>query len=65
MEFFAEDTVLEMPRGADPWGQRYEDRVQVRSGLASRFEGMPDVRHDDGEGTTQGPRLRSLDLPER
>lgn len=47
MACFAGDAVLEMPRGPDPWGQRYEGTEQVRSGLASRFAGMPDVRYDD------------------
>ncbi|MFL5864708.1 MAG: nuclear transport factor 2 family protein [Solirubrobacteraceae bacterium] len=45
MSFFADDCVLEMPRGLDPWGRRLEGRDQVREGLASRFAGIPDVHY--------------------
>lgn len=41
MEFFAEDCTLEMPRGPEPWGQRYTGKVAVREGLATRFKGCP------------------------
>ena len=47
MEFFAEDCVLEMPRGPHPWGQRYEGKSQVREGLATRFAGIPDVHYGE------------------
>jgi ketosteroid isomerase-like protein len=49
MSFFADDSVLEMPRGPYPWGTRYEGREAVRNGLASRFEGLPDVHYGDEE----------------
>jgi ketosteroid isomerase-like protein len=48
MEFFAEDCVLEMPRGDRPWGSRFEGKRAVRQALAGRFEGLPDV-HYGGE----------------
>ncbi len=48
MEFFAEDCVLDMPRGPHPWGQRYEGQSQVREGLATRFAGIPDVHYGEG-----------------
>ena len=38
MEFFAEDCVLEMPRGPYPWGQRYVGKWE---GLTTRFAGYP------------------------
>jgi ketosteroid isomerase-like protein len=44
MGFFAEDCSLDMPRGPDPWGQRFVGKAAVREGLASRFEGLPDAR---------------------
>jgi steroid delta-isomerase-like uncharacterized protein len=49
MAFMAEDCVLEMPRGPHPWGARFEGREAVRRGLASRFEGLPDVHYGDVE----------------
>jgi ketosteroid isomerase-like protein len=47
MSYFADDCVLEMPRGPEPWGSRLVGREQVRQGLASRFEGLPDVHYGD------------------
>ena len=47
MSFFADDCVLEMPRGPDPWGRRYTGKAKVREGLASRFAGVPDVHYGD------------------
>lgn len=47
LDFFAEDCVLESPRGGDPWGTRFTGREQVRRGLAARFEGLPDVHYAD------------------
>ena len=45
MEFFAEDCVLEMPRGNEPWGSRFEGKRDVREALATRFQGLPDVHY--------------------
>jgi ketosteroid isomerase-like protein len=49
MSLFADDCVLEMPRGAKPYGSRFEGRDGVREGLASRFSGLPDVHYGDAE----------------
>ena len=45
MSHFADDCVLEMPRGPEPWGSRFEGKPQVRAALATRFEGLPDVHY--------------------
>ena len=47
MSFFAEDCVLEMPRGPAPGGRRLVGEQQVREGIQSRFDGIPDIRYDD------------------
>lgn len=47
MEFFADDCVFYMPRGAGPRGDRYVGKADVRSGLATRFEGIPDVHYGE------------------
>jgi ketosteroid isomerase-like protein len=47
MEYFAEDCVLYMPHGVGPRGDRYLGKQQVRTGLARRFEGLPDVHYGD------------------
>ena len=47
MAFFADDCVLEMPRGREPWGSRFEGRRNVREALATRFAGLPDVHYGD------------------
>lgn len=49
MTFFADDCVLEMPRGSDPWGSRFEGKQSVREALAMRFAGLPDVHYGDDE----------------
>lgn len=49
MAFFAEDCVLEMPRGSKPWGSRFEGKTEVRKALATRFEGLPDVHYGHEE----------------
>jgi ketosteroid isomerase-like protein len=47
MSFFADDAVLEMPRGPDPWGRRYVGASAVREGLRARFAGLPDVHYGE------------------
>ncbi len=59
MSFFADDCVLEMPRGPDPWGRRLEGRPDVREGLASRFAGIPDVHYGDDRHWVCGDRAVS------
>ncbi len=49
MLLFADDCVLEMPRGNKPYGTRYEGKLNVRAGLAARFEGLPDVHYGDAQ----------------
>src|SRR5687768_4692458 len=47
MEFFSEDCSLDLPRGPEPWGQRFIGKAQVREALAGRFKGIPDVHYGD------------------
>ena len=47
MACFADDCVLEMPRGRAPWGTRAEGKTAVRETLAGRFQGLPDVHYGD------------------
>ena len=47
MTYFAEDCVFYMPRGSAPRGDRFVGKDQVRTGLAKRFEGIPDVHYGD------------------
>lgn len=49
MALFADDCVLEMPRGPDPWGSRYAGKEAVRTALAGRFAGLPDVHYGEAE----------------
>ena len=54
MTFMAEDCVLEMPRGGDPWGQRVVGSEAVRQALSGRFEGIPDVHYGDDSHWVSG-----------
>ena len=56
MACFAEDAVLEMPRGPDPWGSRCVGKAAVRDGLAARFAGIPDVRYSEDRHFACGDR---------
>jgi ketosteroid isomerase-like protein len=56
MTFFADDAVLQMPRGTEPWGTRLEGKEAVRSGLVSRFSGLPDVHYSDDRHFVSGNR---------
>jgi ketosteroid isomerase-like protein len=47
MDYFAEDCVFYMPRGSAPRGDRFQGKAEVRAGLATRFEGLPDVHYGD------------------
>ena len=47
MEFFSDDCSIDMPRGPEPWGQRFIGKDQVREALAGRFKGIPDVHYGD------------------
>ena len=47
MSFFAEDCVLEMPRGPAPGGLRLVGKEQVQEGIQSRFDGIPDAHYGD------------------
>jgi len=49
MALFADDCVLEMPRGPEPWGSRFEGKAAVRAALAGRFAGLPDVHYGEEE----------------
>ena len=52
--FFAEDCVLEMPRGPAPWGSRHQGSAAVRAALRSRFGGIPDVHYGDDQHYVAG-----------
>ena len=56
MEFFADDCVLEMPRGPAPGGRRMVGKAQVREGIQSRFDGIPDVHYGDDRHFVCGDR---------
>ena len=47
MEYFHDDCVFYMPRGKGPRGDRYMGKQGVRAGLATRFEGIPDVHYGE------------------
>jgi steroid delta-isomerase-like uncharacterized protein len=60
MMFFAEDCVLEMPRGPDGWGTRFVGKQAVREGLASRFKGLPDVHYGNEEHFVDADRQTGI-----
>ena len=59
MSEFADDCVLETPRGSERWGQRFVGKDQVRKGLAARFAAIPDVRYWNDDHFVSGNRCES------
>jgi ketosteroid isomerase-like protein len=47
MAFFSEDCSMDLPRGPDSWGTRLMGKEQVRKGVLSRFEGLPDAHYGE------------------
>lgn len=45
MEFFADDCVMDAPRGPDPWGKRLVGKREAREGCNDRFKGLPDAHY--------------------
>jgi ketosteroid isomerase-like protein len=56
MSFFTEDCVMDMPRGHAPGGTRLVGKAEVRKGIQSRFDGIPDVHYGDGRHWVCGDR---------
>ena len=54
MAFFADECSLDLPRGPEPWGQRFVGKAAVRAGLATRFTGLPDVHYGDDRHWVSG-----------
>jgi ketosteroid isomerase-like protein len=54
MGYFHDDCVFYMPRGKAPRGDRYVGKTEVRAGLATRFEGIPDVHYGQDTQWTCG-----------
>jgi steroid delta-isomerase-like uncharacterized protein len=56
MSFFTEDCVFDTPRGPAPGARHLRGKQQVRAGIQSRFDGIPDVRYVDDRHWTCGDR---------
>jgi ketosteroid isomerase-like protein len=49
MSYFADECTFYMPRGKSPRGTQYRGKDEVRTGLAQRFKGIPDVHYGDDQ----------------
>jgi ketosteroid isomerase-like protein len=56
MAFFSENCVLDMPRGPGPGGRHLVGKEQVRAGIQSRLDGIPDVHYGDDRHWVCGDR---------
>lgn len=54
MSFFDPDCSLDMPRGKDPHGTRFEGHEQVKKALLGRFQTTPDVHYSELEHFVSG-----------
>ena len=51
---FVSTSVQLMPRGPDPYGQRFEGKERVREALLGRLKGIPDVHYGEVEHRASG-----------
>jgi ketosteroid isomerase-like protein len=56
MACFTDDCVLDMPRGPGPGGRRLVGKQEVRTGIQSRLDGIPDVHYGDDRHWVCGDR---------
>ena len=56
MAFFTDDCVMDMPRGPAPGGRRLVGKDDVRAGVQSRFDGIPDIEYCDDRHFACGDR---------
>ena len=47
MSFFADDCVMDMPHGPGPGGRLLVGKDEVREGIRSRLDGIPDIHYGD------------------
>ena len=47
MSFFADDCVMDLPHGPGPGGRRRVGKDEVREGIRSRLDGIPDIHYGD------------------
>lgn len=46
MALMTDDCLWEVPRGAEPYGTRFEGASAVRAAFANAFKAVPDVRYE-------------------
>ena len=56
LSFFTDDCVFDMPRGPAPGGLRLTGKDEVRRGIQSRFDGIPDIHYGDDRHFVCGDR---------
>jgi ketosteroid isomerase-like protein len=56
MEFFAEDCVMDLPRGPNTWGGRLTGKAEIRAGCADRFAGLPDAHYGEDHHWVSGDK---------
>ena len=56
MAFLTDDCVLDLPRGPEPGGRRMTGRDEVRAGIQSRLDGIPDAQWEDDRHFVCGDR---------
>jgi len=59
MSFFADECVMDMPRGPAPGGQHLVGKAQVRAAIQARFDGIPDIHYGDDRHWICGDRAVS------
>jgi ketosteroid isomerase-like protein len=63
MEFFADECSLDMPRGPEPWGQRFVGKAAVREGRRVRVRGCDQWEFRDGKVVRKDSYWKIVEKP--
>jgi ketosteroid isomerase-like protein len=56
LDCFTEDGVFDITEGPDPWGERFQGKVEIRKALEALFSAVGDVQFVDASRWVAGDR---------
>ena len=56
LDCFTDDGIFDITEGPDPWGERFQGKIAIRTALETLFKVLPDVQFTDGVSYVAGDR---------
>lgn len=56
LDCFTDDGIFDVTEGPDPWGERYQGKIAIRSALEGLFKVLPDVQFTESVHWVAGDR---------